>query len=96
MTLVHFSIKNFKRFHNLYGAEESRELYLAANRLSFHACQIQIFPSGSISKFMLVLPGKNKKFAIPLANSIRNEITQLLKRNAADARLPDGGVSRGW
>ena len=36
---------------------------------------------------MLVLPGKNKKFAIPLANSIRNEITQLLKKREMQLML---------
>jgi hypothetical protein len=28
------------------------------------------------SKILLVLPGKNKKFAVPLANAVRNEIAQ--------------------
>jgi GAF domain-containing protein len=88
MTLVHFSIKNFKRFHNLYGAEESRELLsrceqVIVSRLSDSDFSVRF----DRSKFMLVLPGKNKKFAIPLANSIRNEITQLLKKREMQLML---------
>ncbi len=32
------------------------------------------------SKFLMVLPGKNKKYAVPLANTVRNEITQGFKK----------------
>ncbi len=39
------------------------------------------------NKFILVLPGKNKKFAIPLANSVRNEITQSIKKKEMQLML---------
>lgn len=88
VTLVNFSIKNYRRFHSLYGAAEAGELLsrceqVIVSRLSDSDFSIRF----DRSKFMLVLPGKNKKFAIPLANSIRNEITQSLKKREMQLML---------
>ena len=76
-TLVLFSIKNFKRFYNLYGYEKSRELIgrfqrVISERLSDTDFAVRM----DRSRILLVLSGKNKKFAVPLANAIRNEIAQ--------------------
>ncbi|MBP7585913.1 MAG: hypothetical protein KBA61_17850, partial [Spirochaetes bacterium] len=32
------------------------------------------------SKVLIALPGKNKKYAVPLANTIRNEVIQGFKK----------------
>ncbi|HSV96325.1 MAG TPA: diguanylate cyclase [Spirochaetota bacterium] len=81
ITLVHFSIKNLKRYYSLYGATEVGELLsrceqVIAARLSDSDFAVRL----DRNKFILVLPGKNKKFAIPLANSVRNEIAQSFKK----------------
>ncbi len=88
MTLVNFSIKNYRRFQNLYGVPEAGELLsrceqVIVSRLSDSDFSVRF----DRSKFMLVLPGKNKKFAIPLANSIRNEVTQLFKKREMQLML---------
>jgi GGDEF domain-containing protein/GAF domain-containing protein len=88
LTLVHFSIKNLKRYYSLYGAAEAAELLsrcerVIAARLSDSDFAVRF----DRNKFILVLPGKNKKFAIPLANSVRNEITQSIKKKEMQLML---------
>ncbi len=80
-TLVLFSIKNFKRYYNLYGYEESRALLgrfqrVISERLSDTDFAVRL----DRNRILLVLSGKNKKFAVPLANAIRNEIAQEFKK----------------
>lgn len=88
ISLVHFSIKNFKRFNNLYGAVEAGELLSRCERVIVARLSDSDFSIRfDRSRFLLVLPGKNKKFAIPLANSIRNEITQSLKKREMQLML---------
>ncbi len=74
-TLVLFSIKNFKRYFSLYGREDAAALVdhceqILSSRLSDTDYAMRV----ERNKFLMVLPGKNKKFAITLANTIRNEI----------------------
>jgi GGDEF domain-containing protein len=88
LTLVHFSIKNLKRYHGLYGTAETGELLsrlekVIAARLSDSDFAVRF----DRNKFILVLPGKNKKFAIPLANSVRNEITQSFRKKEMQLML---------
>ncbi|RPI96043.1 MAG: diguanylate cyclase [Spirochaetales bacterium] len=88
ITFVHFSIKNFKRYYGLYGTAEAGELLarcerVIAARLSDSDFAVRL----DRNKFILVLPGKNKKFAIPLANSVRNEITQSVKKKEMQLML---------
>lgn len=80
-TMVLFSIKNFKRYYTIYGDAEAKILIdrceeVITSRLSDTDFAVRI----ERNKILLVLPGKNKKFAVPLANTIRNEITQVFKK----------------
>jgi len=77
VTVILFSIKNFKRYLSAFGDQKTDELlyYLESTiikRLSDTDFTVRI----DRNKFLLVLPGKNKKYAVPLANTIRNEMVQ--------------------
>ena len=77
VTVILFSLKNFKRYLNSFGNQKTDELlrYLESTimqRLSDTDFTVRI----DRNKFLLVLPGKNKKYAVPLANTIRNEMVQ--------------------
>jgi GGDEF domain-containing protein len=81
LTVVLFSIKNFKRYHALYGAEESKRIItnlenIIRARISDHDFSVRY----DRNKILLVLPGKNKKFAVPLSNTVRNEILSTFKK----------------
>ncbi|HOO72223.1 MAG TPA: diguanylate cyclase [Spirochaetota bacterium] len=81
LTLVLFSIKNYKRYYNLYGIDEARKLLdhfekIIRSRLSDGDFSVRY----DRHKILIVLPGKDKKFAVPLANAIRNEIVQSFKK----------------
>lgn len=87
-TLVLFSIKNLKRYHALYGSGETDVLLdrcekIITSRLSDSDFAVRM----DRSKILLVLPGKNKKFAVPLANAVRNEIAQSVKNREMQLML---------
>ncbi|TAL39432.1 MAG: diguanylate cyclase [Spirochaetes bacterium] len=87
-TLVMLSIKNFKRYHSLYGNEDANALIercekTISSRLSDSDYAVRV----ERNKILIVLPGKNKKFAITLANTIRNEIGQLFHRKEMQLML---------
>jgi GGDEF domain-containing protein len=81
LTLVLFSIKNYKRYFNLYGFEEVKKLFE-----SFEKIIKSRLGDGDFSvrydrhKILIILPGKDKKFAVPLANSIRNELLSVYQQ----------------
>ncbi len=75
VSLVMLSIKNYRRYYNLKGYEKGKELIeqiekIVKNRLSDHDFSIRY----DRHKILLVLPGKDKHFTVPLANVIRNKI----------------------
>ena len=77
LTVILFSLKNFKRYVSAFGVEKANELlsYLEntiINRLADTDFTVRM----DRNKFLMVLPGKNKKYAVPLANTIRNEMVQ--------------------
>ncbi len=81
LTLILFSIKNFKRYYSIYGSAEAKKIILLfediiRSRLSDHDFSVRI----DRSKILIILPGKNKRYSVPLANTIRNEILQNFKR----------------
>ncbi len=81
LTIVLFSIKNFKRYASLYGYGESTKLInscvdIIKSRLADGDFSARI----DRNKILIVLPGKDKKYAIPMANFLRNEIMQGFKR----------------
>jgi GAF domain-containing protein/GGDEF domain-containing protein len=77
VTLILFSIKNYKRYYNLFGIDEAKKLVelfekTIRTRLSDGDFSVRY----DRHKVLMVLPGKDKKFAVPLANAIRNEVVQ--------------------
>ena len=81
LTLVLFSIKNFKRYNNLFGYEKGRKLIdklvgIIRERLSDNEFSVRY----DRNKILVVLPGKNKKYSVSLGNAIRTEIIQGFKR----------------
>ncbi len=88
LTLVLFSIKNYKRYFNLYGFEEVKKLFE-----SFEKIIKSRLADGDFSvrydrhKILIILPGKDKKFAVPLANSIRNELLSVYQQKEVQLLL---------
>ncbi|MCU0820850.1 MAG: diguanylate cyclase [Spirochaetes bacterium] len=81
LTIVLFSVKNFKRYASLYGYNESVQLInscvdIIKSRLADTDFSARI----DRNKIIIVLPGKDKKYAVPMANFLRNEIMQGFKR----------------
>lgn len=81
LTIILFSIKNFKRYYALYGSKEARRIIdtletIIRTRLSDTDFSVRF----DRNKVLIVLPGKNKKYAVPLANTVRNEIIQYFKQ----------------
>lgn len=76
VTLVLLSIKNYKRFHAFFGHEKARNMFtyfekFIRTRLSDRDFSVRF----DRHKILIVLPGKDKKFAVPLANTVCNEMT---------------------
>ena len=81
VTLILFSIKNYKRYHSLYGVDAARKLFdyferIIKSRLSEGDFSVR----SDRNKALIVLPGKDKKYAVPLANSIKNELVASFKK----------------
>ncbi len=77
LTVILFTIKNLKRYYTVQGLEKTRELIgkieaIIVSRLSDGDFTARI----DRNKFLIVLPGKNKKFAVPFANALKNEMVQ--------------------
>lgn len=76
VTLVLMSIKNYKRFHAIFGHEKTRGMFayfekFIRTRLSDRDFSVRF----DRNKILVALPGKDKKYAVPLANTICNEMT---------------------
>lgn len=77
LTIIIFTIKNLKRYYAVQGIEKTQQLMnkieiIITSRLSDGDFTARI----DRNKFLIVLPGKNKKFAVPFANALKNEIVQ--------------------
>jgi GGDEF domain-containing protein len=86
LSLVMFSIKNYKRFYERFGRIELEKLYrqiaeVIKSRLGHGDFSARI----DRSKFLVVLPGKEKKYSIMLANTVKNEVIE--KYNSSDFKL---------
>lgn len=84
VSMVMLSIKNYRRYYNLKGYEKGKDLIeeiekIVKGRLSDHDFAIRF----DRNKILLVLPGKDKHFTVPLANVIRNKIVD----NFSDANI---------
>ena len=67
LTVILFSIKNFKRYYSLFGKDEAMKVL---NSLEEIIRSRLADPDFSVrydrNKFLIILPGKNKKYSIPL------------------------------
>ncbi len=81
LTIILFSIKNFKRYYTLYGRMEARRIIDALETIiRTRLADTDFSVRFDRNKVLIVLPGKNKKYAVPLANTVRNEIIQYFKQ----------------
>ncbi len=76
LTISLLSIKNYRRYYNLYGHNAFKMLLekfeeLIKNRLSDNDFSLRY----GRHKILIVLPGKDRKYAIPLLNTLCQEIT---------------------
>ncbi len=76
LTIALLSIKNYRRYYSLYGQSAFKQLLerfedLIKTRLSDNDFSLRY----GRHKILIVLPGKDKKFAVPLVNSLCQEIT---------------------
>ncbi len=77
VSLVLLSIKNYKRYQGLFGNEKVKALFghfekFTRNRLGDRDFSVRF----DRNRILIVLPGKDKKYAVPLANAICNELIQ--------------------
>jgi GGDEF domain-containing protein len=75
LTLVVLAIKNYKRYHSIYGPEKVKKMFrhmedFIKARLSDRDFSVRY----DRHKILIVLTGKDKKFAVPLANTVCNEM----------------------
>ena len=94
-----FSLKNYKKFYNFFGHEEYEKLLdnverVITNRLSDGDFSVRY----DRHKILMILPGKNRQYATPLANSIRSEVIHNFSRKDMQllltfltAQFPDDG-----
>jgi diguanylate cyclase (GGDEF)-like protein len=86
LSLVLFTIKNYKRFHERFGKIELDKLSESASGIIKSKLSAGDFSARiDRNKFMIVLPGKEKRYSIMLANTIKNEIIE--KFNMSDFKL---------
>jgi diguanylate cyclase (GGDEF)-like protein len=82
LTIALLSIKNYRRYYNLYGHNAFKKLLekfedLIKTRLSDNDFSLRY----GRHKILIVLPGKDKKFAVPLVNTICQKITSQFNNN---------------
>ena len=81
LTMVLFSVKNYKRYYNVYGAEELLNIFgrleaVIRERLSDRDFALRV----DRHKVLLILPGKDKRYAVPFANVVRNDLVQKFRK----------------
>jgi GGDEF domain-containing protein len=75
VAFVLFSIKNMKRYIALFGSDDAEKLMesfrdIVQSRLSGTEYALRT----DRGRILTVLPGKNKKYAVPFANAVHNEL----------------------
>lgn len=86
LSLVLFTIKNYKRFHERFGKIELDKLSEFASGIIKSKLSAGDFSARiDRNKFMIVLPGKEKRYSVMLSNTIKNEIIE--KYNMSDFKL---------
>ena len=82
LTLAIFSIKNYKRYGNLFGYEKAKELIdIFAGLIKSRLSETEFSARYDRNKILVILPGKDKKFVEQFANIIRSEIMQKFKKS---------------
>ncbi len=77
VTVVLFTIKNFKRYHAMFGRERTSAMFDHLERFMRSRIGERDFSVRyDRHKLLLVLPGKDRKYATPLANAICAEMTR--------------------
>jgi GGDEF domain-containing protein len=75
VTLIAITIKNYKRYHAIYGNLKVKEMLRHIEDFIFARLSERDFSVRyDRNKFMIVLTGKDKKYAVPLANAVCNEL----------------------
>ncbi len=81
LSLTIFSVKNYKRYGNVFGYKKAKELIIDFSELINSRLSDTDFSARyDRNKILIVSPGKDKKFAMTFANTIRNEFMQRFKR----------------
>lgn len=77
LTLVLFTIRNYRKLYELHGSDEiSRMIHGFEETITARLGDPDFSVRYDRHKVLLVLPGKDRKFAVPLASVIRNEMVQ--------------------
>lgn len=77
-----FSIKNLKRYLEVFGENQTFETMLdIKNTFEERLSDTDYLVRISTNKFLLVMPGKNKKAAITMCNSLKNEMFNLSRND---------------
>lgn len=75
LTLIMVTVKNFKRLFNTLGADSANEFFLAMENLTAQRISdSDTFMRYDKNRMLILLPGKDKKYASALANSIKTEL----------------------
>jgi diguanylate cyclase (GGDEF)-like protein len=78
LSLIMVSIKNFKRFHDRFGRIEMNRLFeQIADVIKSKLYSADFSVRTDRHRFLLVLPGKDRKYSTTLANILKNEISEL-------------------
>ncbi|MGL4368061.1 MAG: hypothetical protein ACRCUT_00080, partial [Spirochaetota bacterium] len=85
---VMFSIKNIKRYYALFGSIDAENLIekfraVVESRISSSDYALR-YDRG---KILVILPGKNRKYAVPFANAVRNEIVSSFRERESQIML---------
>lgn len=86
LSMILISIKNFKRFHDRFGRIEMNNLFERISSIikaKLYSADFSVRIDRH--KFLLVLPGKDKKYSTMLSNMLKNEISELY--NFSDFKL---------
>ncbi|MBN1532711.1 MAG: GAF domain-containing protein [Spirochaetes bacterium] len=75
LVLVELAIKNFKRYYSVNGVEKAQELMVGIEELvKSKLSDVDFSIRHDRNKILIILPGKNKEYAVPMANALKNEI----------------------
>lgn len=88
VSFILFHVKNLKRYRSIYGTADSENLMLKIreiieSRISHSDYGLRT----EIGKVIVVLPGKTKKYAVPFATAVRNEVSAAFRERESQIML---------